>query len=212
MGAADSNAATETANRRLLAACAEALPHLPELAKITGAPLDTGAAYKHIDPVHQPVIDKFDLAKATTTDQFRPLVDLIAKLAPDLCWIRSYKPEDGADPHFLDNYGYINIISPSGPFIEHDRRFMIGFWGLDLTYPEHWHEPEEVYALIAGDAIFRSSGQPARRVGPGDCIVHASNQLHATDMTPGPMLALITWKGGPLMKRASIDDKMWETQ
>lgn len=202
---------TEAANRRLLAACAKVLPDLPELADITGLPLDIGAPYKHIDPAHQPVIDKFSVASATTNDRFRPLVDLIADVAPDLCWIRSYDAADGVDTHFLDNYGYINLISPQGPFVENDRRVMIGFWGENLTYDQHWHEPAEVYGILAGDAVFRSPGRPDRRVGPGDCVVHAPNQVHATDMTPGPMLALVTWKGGPLMKRASIDDDIWGT-
>ena len=80
----------------------------------------------------------------------------------------------------------------------------IAFWGAGLKYPEHTHDPEELYAVIAGDVEFRATGRPPVQVGPGGFVHHAPRQAHATDMIPGPMLAVVGWKGENLMRFAKI--------
>ena len=136
--------------------------------------------------------------------EFKPLINTLIRDGERLHWIRSYSEADGVDAHFLDNYAYLNLASEVGPFVWDGPRVMIGLWGGGITYDDHWHEPEEIYSVIGGGARFRSPDYAPRDVGPGDSVYHASNQVHATDMTPGPLLALVAWKGANQMRRADV--------
>lgn len=161
--------------------------------------------YLPTPPVAMPVLGHLETARGKTTPAFQPLVDAIIDGAPMFHWIRSYRPEQGVGADFMQRYAYINLVSPKGPFPSEDTRITIAFWGAGLIYPEHRHEPEEMYAVIAGSARFRAAGRAPRDVGVGDFAHHESNQLHATDMVPGPLLSVIGWKGGELLTPPSMD-------
>lgn len=178
---------------------------LKELRDFCPSPLPDASTYEAIDPEAMPVLTHLEAARAQTTPAFQPLVDAIVDEAPNFHWIRSYKADQGVEADFLERYAYINFVSPMGPFVAEDTRITIAFWGAGLLYPEHWHEPEEMYAIIAGAARFRADGRAPRKVGVGDFVHHASNQVHATDMTPGPLLSVIGWKGGELLTPPAMD-------
>ncbi len=169
------------------------------------SPLPAADAYTAIKPRARPMLDHIGAAGDHTSPALRPLVDAIIDGAPLFHWIRSYRPDDGVDEDFLQRYAYINLVSPDGPFVSADTRITIAFWGAGLIYPEHWHEPEEIYAVIAGSARFRAAGRAPRDVGVGDFVHHESNQLHATDMIPGPLLSVVGWKGGALLNPPAMD-------
>lgn len=169
------------------------------------SPLPEAVAYKPVDPVAMPMLGHIATARDQTSPAFQPLVDALIDGAPLFHWIRSYKPEQGVNADFMERYAYINLVSPAGPFISEDTRITVAFWGAGLIYHEHWHEPEELYAVIAGSARFRATGRAPRQVGVGDMIHHESNQLHATDMVPGPLLAVVAWKGGTLLTPPAMD-------
>lgn len=195
----------------ILAETRATLPHLPELAAFIGRDLPGPDTYRPLEPVPMPVLSRLPEARAMSRPEYHPLIDALAKHGPKLHWIRSYSADDGVDQYFLDNYAYLNLASEVGPFVWDGPRVMIGIWGPGLVYDEHWHEPEEIYSVIAGGAVFRSPGVAPRAVGPGDDVIHASNQVHATDMTPGPLLAVVAWKGANLMKRATISEDFGRT-
>lgn len=178
---------------------------LAELCAFSPSPLPNVADYTRIDPRPMPMLRHIETCRDQTTPTLQPLVDAIIDGAPQLHWIRSYRPDDGVDADFLDRYAYLNLVSPAGPFFSQDSRITIAFWGAGLIYAEHWHEPEEMYAIVAGSARFRAKGRMPRDVTVGDTVHHATNQLHATDMIPGPMLAVIGWKGGPLLTPPAMD-------
>ncbi len=178
---------------------------LAELRDFCPSPLPEADAFVHPDPVAMPMLRHIGSARDQTTPAFQPLVDAIIDGAPQFHWIRSYRPEQGVAADFMERYAYINLVSPAGPFVSADTRITIAFWGTGLTYPEHWHEPEEMYAVVAGSAQFRASGRDPRQVGVGDMIHHASNHMHATDMVPGPLLAVVGWKGGKLLNPPAMD-------
>ena len=188
----------------VLAELRATMPHLPELAAFIGRDLPGPETYRALEPVPMPVLARLPEARAASKPEFLPLIDALAKHGERLHWIRSYTAEDGVDEHFLNNYAYLNLASEIGPFVWDGPRVMIGIWGAGIVYDEHWHEPEEIYSVIGGGAVFRSPGLEPRAVGPGDSVIHASNQVHATDMRPGPLLAVAVWKGANLMKRADI--------
>ena len=178
---------------------------LSELRDFCPSALPDKESYLRFDPVARPMLNHIGTCRSQTSPAFQPLVNAIIDRAPQFHWIRSYKSEHGVDADFLERYAYINLVSPAGPFVSDDTRITIAFWGAGLIYPEHWHGPEELYAVVAGSARFRATGRAPRDVGVGDFVHHESNQLHATDMILGPLLAVIGWKGGELLTPPAMD-------
>ena len=121
-------------------------------------------------------------------------------------WQQSYTEADGFDADYLSRYGWFNLISPEGPYVCDSLRISVGYWGEGLYYTEHWHEPEEYYLVLAGEATFLSEGHPPNKCAPGDIIHHQSNQPHAIDMTPGPLLAMAIWRGGDLVAKSGLPE------
>ena len=140
------------------------------------------------------------LASALT----RPLVMQIAHLSDRLNWQQTYTQADGFSRDFLNNYAWLNVISPDGMFTSDTARVTIGYWGQGLYYPEHSHAPEEIYCILAGQAVFHSEGHPPRLARAGEMIHHTPHQKHALDMTPGPLLALIPWRGDGLVVKSDL--------
>ena len=198
--------ARKTAHDRLLAACARAWGGpLAPLADFLGGPLPHADAFRDIAPVRLSVIDHLGDSRNWTTPAFSELVESVISGAEHYHWRTSYSTADrGIDQDFVARYGYFNLVSPDGPYLCRDYRLTVAFWGAGLKYPEHTHDPEELYAVIAGDVEFRAAGRSPMRVRPGGVVHHAPRQAHATDMIPGPMLAVVGWKGENLMRFAKI--------
>lgn len=198
--------ARKAAYDRVLAACADVLSGpLAKLAAFLPGPFPGSDNYLDGAPVHLPVIDHLPESRKWTAPEFSRLVEAIIEGAEHFHWRSSYGLSDsGIDEDFISRYGYFNLVSPDGPYLSPDYRITIAFWGAGLKYPEHSHDPEEMYAVIAGDVEFRAEGRAPVQVGPGGMVHHAPRQMHATDMIPGPMLAVVGWKGEHLMRFAKI--------
>ena len=133
-----------------------------------------------------------------------PLIRAIYNARLNLKWQQSYTAEDGFDEHYLNHWGWFNLISPDGPLKSEKIRIPFAYWGEGLDYKEHWHEPEETYFVLAGRANFYSEGVPARVCGADDVIHHYSNQHHRIQMQPGPLLAMAIWEGQNLSRKPVI--------
>lgn len=153
-----------------------------------------------------PMLDELPACLALANDATRPLVQTLVERRSLLHWQQSYNRDDGFDPYYLDHYGWINLLSPDGPILCNDLRLTIGYWGAGLRYPRHWHAPEEIYCILAGQAVFESEGHAPRVCGPGDWVHHRPNQPHAIDMSPGPLLALVPWRGEHLTAKSGFSD------
>ncbi|MEX0302621.1 MAG: dimethylsulfonioproprionate lyase family protein, partial [Leisingera sp.] len=136
----------------------------------------------------------------STQDAVQALINAI----PSLRWQQTYTEADGFSRDWLDNYGWVNLISPEGLYQSDEMRLSIGYWGAGQHYDEHSHAPEETYLILAGQARFNSEGRPARDAGPGGIIHHAPHQKHAIDMVPGPLLAAAFWRGEDLLKKSDL--------
>ncbi len=136
----------------------------------------------------------------------RTAVQAICDAVPDLRWQQSYTEADGFSAKYLNAYGWFNLISPDGIFRSDTIRVSVGYWGAGQHYKEHWHEPEEFYLVLAGSAEFHSAGSAPRHCKAGDVIHHASNQAHAIDITPGPLLAAAFWRGNGLLTKSSLKE------
>lgn len=155
-------------------------------------------------PQALPMLDELEACSELACDATQSLVDLLVTCRRSLRWQQSYTAGHGFDRRYLDHYGWINLIAPEGPFFDDSLRLTIGYWGAGLHYPQHTHEPEEMYCILAGQAVFHSQGQPPRHVGPGELVHHHSFQPHAIDMQPGPLLALVPWRGDNLSAISSF--------
>lgn len=151
------------------------------------------------------VCEKLKDLSGLATSQTRPAVDAVITAASFLHWQRSYTLKDGFDQHYLDNYGWFNLVSPEGIYLSEEIRVSVGYWGSGLEYKEHWHEPEEFYLVLAGGGDFYSEGRPALTAGPGDVIHHVSNQKHAISMSKGPLLAAALWRGKGLLAKPDLE-------
>ncbi|WP_137702393.1 dimethylsulfonioproprionate lyase family protein [Marimonas lutisalis] len=166
-------------------------------------PLD-GLSLTLPQPHDLPVTAGLDLLMPQTAPETAPLTFAVLAAAPHLEWQQSYsRAEVGA--HYLDNYGWFNLVGPDGPFIAEDLRISFGVWGQGLTYPRHWHAPEEIYCVLAGGARFLADGRDPVEAGPGTLVHHPPNLPHSMEMHAAPLLAVAVWKGAGLTAKPGID-------
>ena len=124
----------------------------------------------------------------------RPLRDAIRGICDFANWQLTYTVDEvGQD--FLDRYGWFELVGPNGHFHSDEARAYVAYWGEALHYPWHLHEAEELYFILAGEALFEADGEPTALLSPGDTRLHRSNQPHAMTTTDSPVLALVLWRG-----------------
>jgi len=139
-------------------------------------------------------------------EETRALHLAVVALAPFAEWRLTYtEAEVGAD--FLNRFGWFELIGPEGHFHSLQTRMTVGYWGAGLHYPRHEHEPEELYAVLSGAALFEADGEEARLLQPGQTRLHRSLQSHALTTQDQPILTFVLWRGQGL----AIDPRMSAT-
>lgn len=163
--------------------------------RMQGLPRDPSAA-----PNPQPLTARLDARCGDGTDLTHPVRNALMAAATELPWTQSYRKSRRFDQHYLDNYGFVNVISPrDGLYRSDEMRISIGFWGEGLCYPLHAHEPEEWYVMLTGGCRMTSEGVGTYPAPPGTVVHHTPWQKHAARMEPGPLLACAYWRGSGLM-------------
>ena len=157
-----------------------------------------------VSPRALPVTDRIGDLLTVASEETRGLVAAIAAASAALCWEQSYSKEE-VGAHYLANYGWFNLASPGGPFVSEALRVSVGYWEAGLTYPQHAHEPEEMYVVLAGEAVVKSEGCDPVRAKPGTIIRHTPNQWHGFTMEDRPLLAMAFWKGDGLMNKSRLE-------
>lgn len=186
------------------------LSALADLARSRGGPLAdfaatmTGLPCDAPPPRWLPVCDRLHLLPALASDATRPAVQALVAAADRLRWQQTYDEADGFKRDWLDAYGWVNLVSPEGIALCDRIRVSVGHWGSAQIYPEHRHEPEEFYLVLAGTATFRAAGRPDIAAGPGDIIHHQPNQSHGFETGRHPLLAAAFWRGGALMTKSVL--------
>lgn len=183
------------------------LEHVPAAFAFTKGPLPANPDFFLAPTVASlPIAARIGNYSDRTPWMMRPLIGAIIDANTYLKWQQSYTEKDGFDAHYLANYGWFNLMSPDGPYRSDDLRISFGYWESGLVYKTHWHEPEEIYIPLSGKALFHSEGRPSRLCGPGDTVVHKSNQPHSIEITPGPLLAMAIWRGENLNRKSDLPD------
>ena len=114
--------------------------------------------------------------------------------APYAGWLATYKDEDIGDG-FNQKFGSYQLIGAHGHFYSDKLNSYVLYAKKGLFYPWHHHPAEELYLIIAGEAIFEPAGRHPRRLSPGDTVFHGSNQPHAMTTEDKPVLAYVLWRG-----------------
>ncbi|GMG82027.1 hypothetical protein LNKW23_12400 [Paralimibaculum aggregatum] len=198
------NGAGAAAHAALLAAVRAQVAADPELADFMDGALAGELPFTAPEPRAHPVMRLLPEALEHGTPETRGLIRAVLDAAPHLHWRNSYSPAQlGQD--FLDRSGWFRLVSPEGPFRCASHQVSIGYWDRGLYYPRHWHEPEEIYLVLAGGARFAGEGYAPQRLGPGGTRAHASWQPHAAAMQETPLLALALWRGAGLLDTSVLD-------
>lgn len=176
----------------------------PDVAAFMPASLPTETNLIDLPARPLPVVDDLQGCRSLAMPEAAATVDCIIRHAKHFHWQQSYTHDDGFDDRYLATYGWINLVSPVGPFVSDQMRITLGCWGPGLHYREHWHEPEEIYALLAGRAHVWSEGREAQDYYGGDTIIHTSNQPHAMHTLEQPLLAFAVWRGQNLMAKPTL--------
>lgn len=176
---------------------------LPEANRDWLAMLPGTPATRPAPPATLPVLGWLPQARACAGHETQALVDAIAEMADTLPWGRNYSAADFGDA-FQARYGFMELIGPRGPFVADDIACGLLMFAPDTEYPQHRHEAEEIYVVLAGAAEWRAGAGEYEVAAPGSVLHRPSWSPHATRMGAEPMLALYLWRGGDLMQKSEI--------
>ncbi|RVU37776.1 hypothetical protein EOI86_00265 [Hwanghaeella grinnelliae] len=108
-----------------------------------------------------------------------------------------YTPENSSRS-FLDGYAYASLSGPDGPILCEAPMAGYMLLGPDVHYPDHRHEPREVYLVLTPGAQWSLDSGDWFDVAPGTMIIHNSWQKHAIRTGDTPFLAFAAWlEAGP---------------
>ena len=144
-------------------------------------------------PFHCPCSDVFQSDQALKPKRYAALHEAIKAYAPHAHWRETYKDTDiGAG--FMERFGCYCIIGEDAPVTSPSLRLFMVFMPSGLYYPWHHHPADEVYMVVAGEAVFRRVGMPDEVKGAGAVCFHNGNQPHAMETYGAPVLCLVAWR------------------
>jgi mannose-6-phosphate isomerase-like protein (cupin superfamily) len=168
------------------------------LAMLPGTP-----AARPTTPAHLPVLGWLPQIRACAGPETQALVDTVAEMAGALPWGQNYSAADFGNA-FQARYGFMELIGPRGPFVAEGIACGLLMFAPETEYPQHRHEAEEIYVVLAGAAEWRTGAENYAVAPPGTVLHRPSWSPHATRMGAEPMLALYLWRGGDLMQKSEI--------
>lgn len=159
---------------------------------------------RHVAAERPPVVDQWlDAAVAAAPEPFSALANALAAATSELPWLMAYtnlSPSPGLAT-FQPFYSYQLLAGPQ--FRGHEPPVLQGDMLLGFTlqqpgvlYPQHHHEPAEVYGVISGHLDWQVGSEWSRK-GPGDLIVHRSHESHAMQSLDEPVLCWVAWPQNP---------------
>jgi dimethylpropiothetin dethiomethylase len=87
------------------------------------------------------------------------------------------------------------LIGPNGLFESTNIRIGLLIQHEQIAYPKHWHEAEELYLILNGNAYWNIDDDPAVLCSPDSFVHHKSHQPHSMATQAEPLLALWGWIG-----------------
>ena len=130
---------------------------------------------------------------ALTSAKMPALLRAVLNASPAMHWRETYDARnEGAG--FMDRWGCFSLIGDNAPFASQKVRLFFVYMPAGLVYPWHRHPAEEIYQVIAGQAVFKRAGHAPRMLGEGQTMYHASQEIHALETEESPVLCLVAWR------------------
>jgi mannose-6-phosphate isomerase-like protein (cupin superfamily) len=171
----------------------------PQLAPFKPALRDRDYRWRRVESVQLPVADLLANTPQDCDPAARDLLQAFVDHNRQLHWEQSYRREDGLVPErMLDGYGFAEIIGLRGPVVSDRIRAGLAIWGPDIDYPQHHHQAQEAYILLAGSARFQFADSPPEIRRAGDVVFVASNRLHGFRTQAEWLVVCYLWQGGDL--------------
>lgn len=128
------------------------------------------------------------LAVTTSHDSLHSLLERFKSIEPLLEWRRRPTYDDSGSENFPQGHANTMIIGPGG--LEDRRDVWLGasLMAPKVRYPDHNHEPEEVY-LVLSEGQFRQGEGEWFSPGVGGSFYNTSGIRHAMRSLDTPLLA-----------------------
>jgi hypothetical protein len=122
------------------------------------------------------------------------LAEAFAAIEPQLCWQR--RPGAERVPgNFADGHTNATIVGDGGLEQRGDVRIGVSLMAPHVTYPDHRHPPEELYAVLSPGS-WRQEARPWHEPGPGGVVYNHPDVIHAMRSTHVPLFAIwCLWSG-----------------
>jgi len=121
------------------------------------------------------------------------LISRLAKCADSLSWREA---GFGKLPKELSKRIFASeLIGPNGFFESTNIRIGLLIQQEKIAYPKHWHDAEELYLILNGNAYWSVDDNPADLYPPDSFVHHKSCQPHSMTTQAEPLLALWGWTG-----------------
>lgn len=189
MGAFEDQDSLLTAMRGLYA-------HVPALAAFAPFPADLSP--QAFTPHHRDASTVFQQDTGLYSASFSAFTSLVIANSPALHWREVYTPSNQSHQEistaFMARLGCTALIGDRAPFHSEQLHLFVVYMPAGLIYPWHKHLAEELYLILAGEAVFRCAGRDDALVKEGDIIHHESQQPHMMQTMTKPMLSLAIWR------------------
>ena len=114
------------------------------------------------------------------------IVSCVIDLDDELPW---YKRPVANNPSFMESHVNAQIIGPEGLEVRQDLIVGVTLMRPDIDYPDHQHEPEEIY-LVLSEGYWRQEYMPWYTPGLGGLVYNPSNVFHGMKSLSTPLIAL----------------------
>ena len=140
-----------------------------------------------------PVTDKILNFSSNMNSDTRDLHHALKDLTYFVNWEPGYGEQDvGKD--FLNNYGFFELIGPTGHFETSEMALYVNYLEKNTHYPLHNHEAEELYFVLSGEAKFESTNEKSELLTSTRTRFHKSYQPHAITTSNQQILSIVIWK------------------
>jgi hypothetical protein len=143
--------------------------------------LDAGASNKLAD-----LMPQITQAATVLPERLYSLVHCVAELEAHLPW---YQRPIANNPKFMESHSNAQIIGPEGIEVRHDLIVGVTLMRPNVAYPDHQHEPEELY-LVLSEGVWRQAYGPWYTPGVGDLVYNPSDVFHGMHSADAPLFAL----------------------
>ena len=118
---------------------------------------------------------------------------ILSSLSFNVKWENGYAEKD-VNKNFLNNYGFFELIGPTGHFKTSKLALYVNYLDKKSFYPLHNHEAEELYFIISGEAKFENNNGDYEILTSNKTRFHKSFEPHAITTDNNQILSFVIWK------------------